>query len=1043
MYFQRSIILLLLSCLSWSSDLTAQSDPAVPDWENPAVTGINRLPARTWSFPYPNERLAARKELNAAENYRSLNGLWKFHWSEHPGNRPINFYKPDFDLSNWKAIPVPADWQMHGYGVPIYTNITYPFPKDPPHIPHDYNPVGSYVRTFHLPASWTGKRIVLHFGGVNSAFYVWINGERVGYSQGSKTPAEFDITAYAHAGLNHIAVEVYRWCDGSYLEDQDMWRLSGIERDVFVYAQDAVHIADYFAKAGLEANYRKGVFELDVQLDQLRTARFSKNYALAVQLKDRMNGEVVYSETQKAEMPGNFSFSTTLDKVRRWSAEVPHLYDLTIRLTANEEVLEVHQSAVGFRKVEVKNKQLMVNGVPVLLKGANRHEHHAERGHVITEADMLADIRLMKEFNLNAVRCSHYPADPRWYELCDEYGLYVIDEANIESHGMGVYDFPEYGYRMSNLLARSPEWLNSHLDRIRRMVERDKNHPSIIIWSLGNEAGSGENFRKSYQWIKERDETRLVQYEQAWTDDYTDIVAPMYHTIYEMKDFLAKNDDRPMILCEYSHAMGNSNGNLMDYWKLIEAEPQLQGGFIWDWQDQGITKCNSQGQCYWAYGGDFGPEGVISDGDFCCNGLLFADKSIKPAMWEVKKAYQYLRFSPVDLKKAKIRIRNGYDFRGTEDFLFRYTLKSEGALIRDGYFEPGNIAPHQEKEVSLNWPDVVLDPAKEYFINIFVHTKRAEGLLAQGHVVATAQLMIPATGMTFAPEKGKGALEVFDRENTLRIVGQAFSLEFDKTKGWLNAYTLNGQNMLTGPLKANFWRIPTSNDKGEKMPERCAPWKNVAAGRKNIDIRYEKMRDGVEVRISSQLAAGNSPYSNTYRIYPNGSLEVSADFTKGDTQLAELPKFGMHLQMPADFKQLSWYGRGPHENYIDRNASAYVDIYSGTVQEQFTPYVYPQENGNKTDVRWLQLTDQQGRGFLIRGTQPLSMNVHHYAIDDFHDGVTHPHLIPWKDLTEVDIDLRQMGVGGDNSWGLPVHEEYKLLEDQYSYRFWIVPLKEQ
>lgn len=1038
--------ILMISLLAWSSlpiGLAGQPTMNIPDWENPAVTGINRLPARTWSFPYPDEQTAAGRDYTRASNFRSLNGLWKFHWSENPGQRPVEFFRPDYDLTDWNEIPVPSDWQMHGYGVPVYTNIIYPFPKDPPHIPHDYNPVGSYVRTFYIPADWTGKRIILHFGGVNSAFYVWVNGEKVGYSQGSKTPAEFDISAYAHSGLNHIAVEVYRWCDGSYLEDQDMWRLSGIEREVYVYAREQVYIGDLFVKAGLGNNYRKGELDLSVQLDQVRAGRFTQNYELTAVLKNRKTNEIVFTEKQAAEMPGNFRFTTSIDNVRRWSAEMPNLYDLTVTLTGNGVVQEVQQSTVGFRRVEIKNKQLHVNGMAVLLKGANRHEHNATNGHVVSEAEMLADIRLMKEFNLNAVRCSHYPHDPRWYELCDEYGLYVVDEANIESHGIGVYDFPEYGFRMSNILARSPEWLESHLDRVRRMVERDKNHPSIIIWSLGNEAGSGENFRKAYQWIKERDNTRPVQYEQAWLDDYTDIIAPMYHTIYEMKDFLKRNDDRPMILCEYSHAMGNSNGNLMDYWKLIEAEPQLQGGFIWDWQDQGIAKCTDNGQCYWAYGGDFGPKGVISDGDFCCNGILFPDKAIKPAMWEVKKAYQYLRFAPVDSRKGRIRVRNGYDFRSTEDFLFQYTLRSEGQLIADGYFDPGHIAPHAEKEINIDWPELQLEPDREYFLNIYVHTKRADGLLPQGHVVADAQLPLPATGSAPAPEKGEGTLEVFDKENTLRIVGRDFSLEFDKVNGWLNAYTLRGENMLSGPLKANFWRVPTSNDKGEKLPERCADWKDVSVGRQDLEITHEQNLEGLTVRINSKLATGNSPYRNVYRIYPNGTVEVSAEFTKGSNELPELPRFGMHLQMPAGFNRVEWYGRGPHENYMDRNSSAYVDVYRGLVQDQYTPYVFPQENGYKTDVRWMRLTNGQGRGFLIRGAQPLGMSVHHYAIDDFHSGITHPHLIPWKDITEFNIDLAQRGVGGDNSWGAPVHDEYRLLSNEYRYTFWMIPQRDE
>lgn len=1039
----RSIVLLIINLMLYTVLLYGQTDTDRPDWEDPAVTGINRLPAHTWSFPYPSEILAERKAMTAAANFRSLNGFWKFHWSENPQSRPVDFYQPDYDVSAWKELPVPADWQMHGYGVPVYTNIIYPFPKDPPNIPHDHNSVGSYVRAFQIPADWDGKRIVLHFGGVNSAFYVWINGERVGYSQGSKTPAEFDVTAFARTGLNHIAVEVYRWCDGSYLEDQDMWRLSGIERDVYLYAQSPVYVADYFTQAGLDDNYEQGEFSLSVSIAKLGSVNLDMEYELGLSLQDRSNGDIVFAETQAVSRVGEFQFSTVLDQVRQWSAEKPNLYDLTLRLTAAGETLAVHRSSVGFRRVEIKNKQLHVNGVPILLKGANRHEHHPERGHVVSEADMVADIRLMKQFNLNAVRCSHYPDDPRWYELCDEYGLYVIDEANIESHGMGTYDFPEYGYRMNSSLARSPDWLESHLDRIKRMVERDKNHPSIIIWSMGNEAGVGENFQQCYQWMKEWDNSRPVQYEQAFLDDYTDIVAPMYHTMEEMKAFLAKNDDRPMILCEYSHAMGNSNGNLMDYWELIEAEPQLQGGFIWDWQDQGITKCMDNGQCYFAYGGDFGPEGVISDGDFCCNGILFSDKSIKPAMWEVKKAYQYLRFSPVDLKERRIQIKNGYDFRGTDDFLFRYTLKSEGVLVSEGYFEPENISPHEAKTVQINWPEMSLDPAKTYYINIFVHTKQTDGLLPQGHQVANAQLVIPGNGPVVAPPKGSGPLAVFDKDSTLRIVGRHFSLEFDKVKGWLNAYTYQGRNMLTGPLKANFWRIPTSNDKGDGMPDRCAEWKNVSTGREAISFSYEQNSEEVIVQIDSRLAAGNSPYKNSYRIYPNGTLAVSAQFSKGQADLAELPKFGMHLQMPDDFKLMQWYGRGPHENYIDRNASAYVDIYAGTVQDQYTPYVFPQENGNKTDVRWMRLTDNRGLGFLIRGAQNLSMNAHHYAIEDFDDQVTHPHLIPWKDITEVDIDLLQMGVGGDNSWGLPVHEEYKLLEDTYNYQYWIIPVGER
>lgn len=1034
----------LLFLVLWSVYLpvsTAQNQtPQLPDWEDPQVIQRNRLPAHSWSFPYRDAELAAQGNYRASRHYLSLNGRWKFHWSESPATRPANFYQPGYDLSEWGELPVPANWQMHGYDYPIYTNIKYPFPANPPHIPHNYNPVGSYVRTFFVPTDWTGQRIILHFGGVNSAFYVWINGEQVGYSQGSKTPAEFDISSQVRPGHNQIAVEVYRWCDGSYLEDQDMWRLSGIERDVYLYTQPPVYIADYFARTGLDDTYQNG--DLDLTVD-LAGDRRGANYQLEVKLSERPGGRVVYSESQPVAQGNTHRFRTQVPSVRAWSAEKPHLYDLSIHLVHTDGTALIHRRSIGFRQVEIKNKQLHVNGVPILLKGANRHEHHPERGHVVTEADMLEDIKLMKLYNLNAVRCSHYPDDPRWYELCDEYGLYVIDEANIEAHGLGVYDFPAYGYRMSTSTARSPEWLPAHLDRVQRMVERDKNHPSIIIWSLGNEAGAGDNFQQCYDWIHQRDGSRPVQYEQAWTDAYTDIVAPMYHTIDLMRDFLATDDDRPMILCEYSHAMGNSNGNLMDYWRLIEAEPQLQGGFIWDWQDQGLAKCTATGECFYAYGGDYGPKGVISDGDFCCNGILFSDKAIKPAMWEVKKAYQYLRFEAVDMEQGRFLIKNGYDFTNTNELLFRYELKSEGQVVQEGYFPAPDIAPHQSDIISLPLATTDLTAGREYFLHLYALLPSRRGLLDRGHIVATAQLPVREGKWNKPTIEPATRLRVVEQEETLRIIGQHFSLEFDKPSGWLNSYNFAGAELLRGPLRANFWRIPTSNDKGNGMPARLAGWKDVAADRQQVAITYERQADTLVVQVSSSLQTGDSPYRNTYRIFPDGKVRVEASFRKGNADLPELPRFGMQLQMPGQYTQVSWYGRGPHENYIDRQASAYIDVYSSTVQDQYTPYVFPQENGNKTDVRWWKLTDKQGRGFLFQGDQPLSMSAHHYAMADFDDSVTHTHLIPWKDITEVHIDLQQMGVGGDNSWGLPVHDAYKLLDDNYEYSFWIIPVGER
>ncbi len=621
-----------------SVTLTAQHDTTSDrgnDWENPAVLERNRESAHSTYIPFDNVDSALENDRNFSPYFISLNGTWKFNWVRKPVDRPLNFYKENYNVSRWDEIAVPGNWELLGYGIPIYTDSAYPFPPDPPNIPSDYNPVGSYRRDFDIPENWDGRKVFLHFGGVKSAMYVWINGVKIGFSQGSKTPAEFDITAYIRSGNNTLAVEVYRWSDGAYLEDQDYWKISGIERDVFLFSTPLTYIRDFFILGGLDDNYVDGDLEIRIEVTDSGNELSTGNYSIGFQLFDP-DGNIVFSETPSEPLnfgPDNSAetvFKRNFNNPSKWTAETPNLYTVVLLLKdKNDNVIETVSCRTGFRIVEIKNGLLQVNGVPVTLKGVNRHEHEPLTGRVVSEEYMLKDIRLMKEFNINAVRTSHYPNVPRWYELCDEYGIYVVDEANIESHGM--LDINEKG------LGDDPAWKKAHLDRIERMVERDKNHPSVITWSLGNEAGDGKNFVAAYEWIKNRDPSRPVQYEQADLRQHTDIFAPMYARIHILKDYASQKRERPLILCEYAHAMGNSVGNLQDYWDVIYSSPQLQGGFIWDWVDQGILRKTENGEEYFAYGGDLEPPGINNSDNFCINGLVFPDRELHPGIWEVKK----------------------------------------------------------------------------------------------------------------------------------------------------------------------------------------------------------------------------------------------------------------------------------------------------------------------------------------------------------------------------------------------------------------------
>lgn len=1014
----------------------------VPDWENPEVTGINKMEPHATMIPFPDERSALEIDWRNSPFVAVLNGFWKFNWAERPSSRPVNFFEIDYYDASWDEIKVPSNWEIQGFGVPIYVNWAYEFTvePDPPSIPHDYNPVGSYRTQFTVPEHWRNKQVIIHFGAVKSAFYIWVNGKMVGYSQGSKLPAEFNITEFVRPGENLLAVEVYRWSDGSYLECQDFWRISGIERDVFLYSRNGFFVSDYFVNASLANNYNDGLFNLDVDLLYL-SGKAAKNYQLEVILYD--NGEPVLSflkENIKAKKGEelNLHFESELLDPRRWSAEDPYLYDLVINLKDDRGVTaESISSRVGFRTSEVRDGQFLLNGKPILLKGVNRHEHHPETGHVISEDSMLEDIRLMKENNINAVRTSHYPNDPGWYQLCDEYGIYVIDEANIESHGMG--------YHPDRTLGNDPRFMKAHIERVVRMVERDKNHPSIIIWSMGNEAGDGVNFDTCFNWIHFRDPSRPVQYERAELRHNTDIYCPMYASPEYIAGYGSARQERPLILCEYSHAMGNSNGNLKEYWDIIREYDQLQGGFIWDWVDQGLLAKKEDGTEFFAYGGDFGPPDVPSDSNFCINGLVHPDRTPHPALAEVKKIYQNIHFDAIDLEKGLITVYNEFDFTTLENISILWILTEDGRVIAQGDLGQQDILPGETREFYLRLPPVEPGPGSEYFLNLSARKYDPRSMAATGPEIASEQFIMP---WAKKQEKAgpKGTLEFIWSKNRqkVRITGIGINIEFDTLTGMITGYEFNGRQLLDrGPLP-NFWRAPTDNDFGNKLPQRCDIWKK--AGRKwqvrDFDIKRMSPHE-IRVKVLYYLDGINNSYEVTYAILGTGEIQVRTFLDTGAKELPELPRFGVNLRVKEGFDQVAWYGRGPHENYQDRNASAYVGLYESTVDQLYFPYVRPQENGTRTDIRWMALTDGDGNGLMFAGMPLLSVSALPFTVNQLdYTESAHKHTADLRenDFIEVNVDLKQSGVGGNDSWGAKPLPQYRLPAGRFEFVFRMVPV---
>lgn len=1032
-----------------------------PEWENPEIFQINREKPTATFYRYDNETDALKNESwKKSSFYKSLNGTWDFYYANDVNTRPTDFYKNDFSLKGWDKIQVPSNWELKGYGIPFYTNIIYMFPPNPPFIPHDINNNGSYKRDFEVPESWNGKDIFLNFEGVSGAIYVWVNGEKVGYNEDSKTPSTFNITNLVKKGKNTVSAQVLRWHDGSYLEDQDFWRISGIERDVFLYATNKTTIKDFRVISDLENNYKDGIFKLALQIEN--NSKSTQNFTASIQL---MDGEKNIFSDSKMEtlVKGNNSinFETKIPNVKTWNAETPNLYTLLITLKDKKGVVtESTAIKVGFRNVSINKNQFLVNGKPILIKGVNIHDHSEIDGHVISEELTIRDLELLKQNNINAIRCAHFPKNEFFYRLCDKYGFYVIDEANIETHGMGTTNQGLDGNKAKQAVhpAYLPQWKASHLDRTIKMFERDKNHPSIVIWSLGNEAGNGQNFFATYKWLKENDTTRPVQYEGATSATNTDIQAPMYWSKEQMIDYVKNKQTRPLIQCEYSHSMGNSTGNFQDYWDVIESYPTMQGGFIWDWVDQGLLTANAAGEKFWGYGGDFGGFNYQNDENFCSNGIIAPDRTPHPALFEVKKVYQYIKFKPANLKEGEISIKNIYDFTNLNQFKFTWKLLENGIKIANGALPVLDIASFETKQVKINLPELT-NKSAEYHLNIYALNTNPTDLLPLNHVVAFEQFQLPIETVAVAKPEIKGNISISQTNAITFISNTNFKIEFDNKKGTINMLDYGNGNMILKGVEPNFWRSPTDNDFGAKAQNTLVMWKKASKNQVLKQLKFLKnekeikvnnnaiVKDDITVQATFDLPAVQGQIVVDYTINALGEITVSNQLLNIKADLPHLPRFGNSFILKDEYQTVNWFGRGPHENYQDRKTSALVAKYTASVADLYFSYIRPQENGYKTDVRWVSFTNKEGKGIKVESSKLLSFSAHHQYNDDFDDGEKkmqrHSTDIKKRDLVNINIDYGQTGVGGDNSWspkGL-ANEKYRVKAQNLQYSYKIMPIK--
>ena len=1045
-----------------SAKTVAIQQPTFTEWHDLQVNEINRLPLHTLHFAYdPNDFAGTGAEYldkKKSMNYLSLEGTWKFNWVANADERPTDFYKTDLDDSKWNNIQMPGNWEMLGYGQPEYVNVGFAwrghFDQQPPAVPTKDNHVGSYRREINIPANWDGKRVIAHFGSVTSNIYLYVNGKFAGYAEDSKVAAEFDITPFLKKGKNLIAFQTFRWCDGSWCEDQDFWRLSGPARENYLYARSKEHrLLDVRVETELKNNYKDGALNI--------TAKVQGNTLAYFGLYDPDGKEVIVTGTDNVRN-GVAKYQLRVKNVRKWSAETPNLYTLVVSPIQNGGMYlpyEIVQVKVGFRKVEIKNKQFLVNGQPVLLKGADRHEMDPDEGYNVSEQRMIQDIMMMKRMNINAVRTCHYPNDPRWYDLCDKYGLYVVAEANQESHGF------QYG---DDAAAKKPEFAKQIMERNQHNVSMFYNHPSIVTWSMGNETVMGDNFLKAYKWIKSQDKTRPVQYEQARRGEGTDIFCPMYYSVAASEKYAKDpNSPMPLIQCEYNHTMGNSGGNLSDYWNLIRKYPILQGGFDWDFVDQALHrnivkpmsilpyKMNNEElrKIEYCYGGDYNKYDP-SDNNFNCNGIIGPDRQMNPHAYEVAYQYQNIWAKMVNAETGEVSVHNENFFRDLSNYALAWSLEEDGVETQNGTIADLDVPAQQTKNFTIPY-DKSKIKGKEVFLNIDFRLKEAEPLLTAGQVMAYAQLPVVTKqacsgdcSKMLAQGNGKKKMKLAaKKDNVIAVTTPNLTFKIDRSTGLISEYAYNGKSLLGegGTLKPNFWRAPTDNDMGAGIQKKFQAWKNPQMNLKNIDVKKDKKTNSVTILTSFDMPEVQGQMDITYVVFANtGAVKVTEDFkaTEG-AKVSDMFRFGMLMQMPYTMEKSNYYGRGPIENYSDRKDCMRIGVYTDDADNQYFPYIRPQESGTKSDIRWWKQTDATGMGLQVKSCTPFYASAIHFDTEELDDGddkeQRHGFDLKKSKFTNLFLDSAHMGVGGENSWGAWPLEKYRVHYGNKTFTFTLIP----
>ena len=1039
----------------------AIQQPTFTEWHDLQVNEINRLPLHTMHFAYdPNDFPGTGAEYldkKKSMNYLSLEGTWKFNWVANADERPTDFYKTDLDDSKWNNIQMPGNWEMLGYGQPEYVNVGFAwrghFDQQPPAVPTKDNHVGSYRREINIPSNWDGKRVIAHFGSVTSNIYLYVNGKFAGYAEDSKVAAEFDITPFLKKGKNLIAFQTFRWCDGSWCEDQDFWRLSGPARENYLYARSKDHrLLDVRVETDLKNNYKDGYLNI--------TAKVQGNTLAYFGLYDPDGKEVIVTGTDNVRN-GVAKYQLRVKNVRKWSAETPNLYTLVVSPIQNGGMYlpyEIVQVKVGFRKVEIKNKQFLVNGQPVLLKGANRHEIDPDEGYNLSEQRMIQDIMMMKRMNINAVRTCHYPDDPRWYDLCDKYGLYVVAEANQESHGF------QYG---DDAAAKKPEFAKQIMERNQHNVSMFYNHPSIVTWSMGNETVMGDNFLQAYKWIKSQDKTRPVQYEQARRGEGTDIFCPMYYPVAASEKYAKDpNSPMPLIQCEYNHTMGNSGGNLSDYWNLIRKYPILQGGFDWDFVDQALHrnivkpmsilpyKMNNEElrKIEYCYGGDYNKYDP-SDNNFNCNGIIGPDRQMNPHAYEVAYQYQNIWAKMVNAETGEVSVHNENFFRDLSNYALAWSLEEDGVETQNGTIADLDVPAQQTKNFTIPY-DKSKIKGKEVFLNIDFRLKEAEPLLTAGQVMAYAQLPVVTKqacsgdcSKMLAQGHGKKMKLAAKKNNVVAVTTPNLTFKIDRSTGLISEYAYNGKSLLGegGTLKPNFWRAPTDNDMGAGLQKKFQAWKNPQMNLKNIDVKKDKKTNSVTILTSFDMPEVQGQMDITYVVFANtGAVKVTEDFkaTEG-AKVSDMFRFGMLMQMPYTMEKSNYYGRGPIENYSDRKDCMRIGVYTDDADNQYFPYIRPQESGTKSDIRWWKQTDATGMGLQVKSCTPFYASAIHFDTEELDDGddkeQRHSFDLKKSKFTNLFLDSAHMGVGGENSWGAWPLEKYRVHYGNKTFTFTLIP----